>query len=372
MIYRKLLPCALAAVLALALACSKGTPSPTSPTAAQPGAADAAPDGSTLKVSAPAPQSPVNGQQPDNVLLVTNRSTAEFANTPDLSYEFEIYNSANQRVYRGVQAGGSGSTVSHAVNAQLEFEQNHTWRVRAFFGSGVGPWSSAAAFRTPAGSYIANQEIRDVLTNGTTVGQRNGSIEFRGAEGVRLNTMTSYINYQLPQALEEGEFSFLATNVDEGNVCDKCKVMVMAEGCHADVTDNDYRMSLEVRGSLYPVPGQISFRVITGDTENHRDIPRASLSWNRTETYFFKMWWRTGVAGYEIRTGSATGPIKHEASTGTDGHPYRPSPHCVYLGSGPARGGFQDQTHQGMTVKHVWVSGRARPNFPSIGPTQPE
>src|SRR5258707_1225631 len=55
-------------MLAVALACSdSGTP--VAPSPAGGGTSDAAADGSTLKATVPAPQSPVNNQQPDNLVL---------------------------------------------------------------------------------------------------------------------------------------------------------------------------------------------------------------------------------------------------------------------------------------------------------------
>ncbi len=363
---KKFLACGAAALMATALACSKKPASPVTPTAAQPDATDAAPDGSTLKVSAPTPQSPVGGGVVDTVVLVATAATAEFTQTPSLSYAFEIRSADGSNAICNTTVAGSGSTVSWTPSCSLEFDTPYTWRVRATYQGSHGPWSSSASFRTAAGSYIRDQEIRDVLTDGKTVGVKVGSVDFIPGVGVRLNDNTSYIAYQLPRALQEGEFSFLATNVDEGNTGDKSKVMAMAEGCHVDVTDNDYRMTLEVRGNQYVSPGMISFRIITGITDNHRDTSRTAMSWTRAATYFFKMWWRTGRGGYEIRENGPTGRVIDAKDTGTDGRPYRPDPHCIYLGSGPARGGIQDQTHAGMTAKHMWLSGAPRPNFPTV------
>ena len=61
--YKTLTLCVSAMALAVALACSKNAETPTAPSSAQPGRADAAADGSTLKVSAPTPQSPVNNHR---------------------------------------------------------------------------------------------------------------------------------------------------------------------------------------------------------------------------------------------------------------------------------------------------------------------
>src|SRR5919201_6944576 len=116
--FKKLAICACAGSLALAIACSKQQPqSPVSPSAAVDPGTSAAADGSTLKVTAPTPVSPVNNQQPDGSLVLTaTKATGKFADIP-VSYEFEVFNASNQRVYTsGVTGGaGNGDNVSHTV-----------------------------------------------------------------------------------------------------------------------------------------------------------------------------------------------------------------------------------------------------------------
>src|SRR5919112_4195664 len=171
---KKLAICACAGSLALAVACGKSQPTtPVSPTTAVEGGGTAAgPDGSTLKVTAPTPVSPINNQQPDGALVLTaTKAAGKFADIP-VSYEFEIFNAANQRVYTSGVTGGAGAgpdNVSHTVAGSLEFDQPHTWRVRGVYQGAVGPWSAAASFRTPSGGYIRRAEIFDPLSNGRTV-----------------------------------------------------------------------------------------------------------------------------------------------------------------------------------------------------------
>jgi hypothetical protein len=356
-------------LLAATIACSN-TGNPVSPNAALPGSGAAGPNGETLKIAAPATVSPTGGARSDiGLVLVVGNVSGQYASFP-VSYRYEIRNAAGSTVASGTQAGSSGSQTSISVtNASLAFDADHTWRVRAERGSAFGPWSAAASFKTPAGSYFQGSEVLDLLNDGKTVGQVRGNVSFT-SDGARMNDGTGYIAYQLPQFLQEGEFSFMATNVDEGNVADKAKVMSMSEGCHVNMTDNDYRTTLEVRGSIYPNPGAVQMRQITGDAreEFHRiaDSQRFVVAWSRSEWYFFKIFWRVGIAGFEIRTGGPTGPIHHALTFATSGHPYRPVPHCVLVGSSPVRAGIQDQTHPGMIAKQVWISGNARPAFPAI------
>lgn len=363
----------LGAVLAVALtaACSNAA-NPISPNAAVPGSGAAGPSGETLKIAAPGTTSPTGGATASfPVTLTIGNVSGQYASFP-VTYRYEIRNEAGTTVATGTQAAGSGSTTSVVVAGSLAFDAAHTWRVRAEYNGAFGPWSAAASFRSPAGSFIRGNEVLDLLTDGTTVGMTRGSVSFVPGVGARMNDGTGYIAYPLQTNLTSGEFSFVATNVDEGNPGDKAKVMSMGEGCDVDVTDNDYRMTLEVRGSIYPTPGTISYRVITGDSreEMHRirDSARLQLSWSRASTYFFKMYWNsdTSRAGYEIREGGPTGPIMDTQTLTTSGHPYRPVPHCVYVGAPPTRAGVINQTHPGQTVRNVWVSGNPRPTFPSI------
>ena len=57
---RRLLLVPVVCVLALAMACAAAVDSPSSPSGTNPAKTDAAADGSTLKATAPVPQSPVN------------------------------------------------------------------------------------------------------------------------------------------------------------------------------------------------------------------------------------------------------------------------------------------------------------------------
>src|SRR4051812_44133582 len=129
--YKTLALCGSAMVLAVAIACSKTPDTPTAPSSAQPGVSDAAADGSTLKVSAPAPQSPINNAQPDSLSFVATKSTSTFGSSTPLSYQFEIKNAAGANVCNTptIVGGGTASTVTFTpTGCTLEFDTNHTWR----------------------------------------------------------------------------------------------------------------------------------------------------------------------------------------------------------------------------------------------------
>src|SRR6185369_12974049 len=126
--------------IALAAACSKQSTSPTSPTTASATKSNATGDGSDLKVSAPTPVSPINGvkiNQGDNVVLTVNNSSATYAGSIPLRYEFAVINPAGQQVFVGQNAAGAAQT-SVQVTSGLDAETQYQWHARAFYGDHVG------------------------------------------------------------------------------------------------------------------------------------------------------------------------------------------------------------------------------------------
>jgi hypothetical protein len=365
--HRTLVACAAAAIVAGTLACSDDSATPVSPSSSQPGASAAGPDGSTLKATAPAPQSPINNQQPDALVLVAGKSTPMFASANPVvySYEFEIKNSGGSTVCNsGAVGGGSGSSVSYTPTCSLTFDQPYTWRVRAVSQGAFGPWSAAAAFRAPAGGYIRDNEVFDPLTIGRTVGDVSGGVEFVQGTGVRLLGHDSFITYRLPTNLQQGEFSMMVLNGDEGNPGDKSKIFSMQEGPDInDLTTDDYRFTAELRGRNYGAPGSVTYRIICGDGES-RDGHRIQLSFNSSRWYFWRFSWATGVARLEVKEDGPGGRTIYDTQIGTGGHPYRPDPHYLHLGAPIGRAGFLDATMPGIVIKNVWASSRPRPTFP--------
>ena len=356
-------------LLAATIACSN-TASPVSPNAGLPGSGAAGPSGETLKIAAPATVAPTGGTSVDlGFGLIIGNVSGTYATFP-VRYRYEVRNEAGTTVVSGTQAAGSGAQTNVAISESLGFDELHTWRVRAEYNGAFGPWSAPASFRTAAGSYIEGDTILDLLTDGETLGNAT-NVQFSSA-GAFLPGHDSVIRYRLPETIQDGEFSFIATGVDEGNPCDKCKVISMGEGPD-DVTANDYRYTVEVRGSAHlPMPGVVAFRVITGDAvpgsgrEYNSTRQEHWPEWSRAQTYFFKLRWGVGFAGYEIREGGPNGPMHDSEMLSTGTHPYRPNPHYAFVGSPPARGGTGNATHMGMTVKSVWISSKPRPNLPTI------
>ena len=363
--YKTLVVCASATALAAALACSKNPDTPTAPSSSQPGVTDAGPDGATLKATAPVPQSPVNNQQPDSLVLVATKSTAKFGDpaTP-FNYDYEIKNSGNANVCSGTVGGGSSSLLTITPSCAIAFDQPHSWRARASYQGKVGPWSATASFRSPSGGYINGNEVFDPLTNGKTAGDISGPVQFLPGTGIQLLDHSSYVTYRLPQNLQQGELSMMILNGDEGNPGDKSKVFSMQEGPDInDITDDDYRMTAELRGRNYGAPGSVTFRIIAGDGES-RDGDRVQLNFNSSRWYFWKFTWQTGSAQLEVREDGPSGRVMYSSGEGGWSHPYRPEPHYIHLGSPMGRAGALDATQPGIIIKNVWASSRPRPAFP--------
>lgn len=355
--------CAATALFAAALACSKSSPSPASPGAAGAVVGEAAADGSTLKVTAPAPQSPVNGAQPQSLTLVAGTSTAQFAAvTPALTYEFQILTSAGTPVCT-TAASASGNTVTATPACTIDLDTNYRWKVRARMGNAFGPWSADATFRSPVGGYITANELYDPLYTGTTVGATRGSVTFT-SEGARMNTHESHIRYQFASPLTAGEMSLMVKGADEGAPGDKSKIMSMQQGDDSDITTNNYRFTAELRGSNYVLPGSVSCRMILG-AGNEMDCGRQQLNFDSTRWYFWKAKWENGgTFTLSIRRDGPSGPVIYEFSHAMHGGIYRPTPHNIYVGAPVGRAGPIDATLPGGVYKNLWVSARPRPAFP--------
>jgi len=147
---QKFLALAVAAATAVTFACSKSPGTPVSPSG-NTGGTDAAADGSTLKVTAPTPVSPIGGalvEDLDPDLVIAN-ATPLFVASLNLSYVFEVIDEDGQLVYRSnpIPAGAGGRTT-HEINKDLDENEAHTWRVRAVLDGRQGPMSATASFTT--------------------------------------------------------------------------------------------------------------------------------------------------------------------------------------------------------------------------------
>jgi hypothetical protein len=329
--------------------------------------AEAAADGSTLKVTAPVAISPVNGVKPEDpeIALVVSNATPKFEGTLPVQYLFELYNSGGALVYRSglINQGGSGST-SHGIPSTVELvaDQTYEWQARAEFQAEVGPWSARASFVAPASKgWIRGNELYDPLINGETVGVVNGPVTFIPGVGVKLHTQLSYISYRLPQTLTEGEFSILTTDLRTNTEGGKTKLFAMSEG-FSDIVTNDRRMTVEKRGDN--PPGSIAWRFISHceaiDTVGGERVVR---EFNPARTYFWRATWRDNRFHLNIKDGGVNGRDMYNFGKRFCGRPYDPDPHIVFIGAPVGRSGVRGASVDGVIIRQVWVSSRPRPAF---------
>jgi len=357
----------ISSALGLAVGCSKSSPNPTSPSAVRPGASGAADDGSTLKVTKPTPQSPVNGQAistGNDITLVVANASATFGTPAALTYRFEIHNLSGARVYSSPTiAGGSGGTTSHLLpdSVALEGEQRYDWRARAEFEGETGPWSDSASFVAPTTTgYIRGSELYDPLVNGKSVGQMHGPITFIPGVGAKLESQLSYISYQLPQTLTEGEFSILITGMPTNTEGDKTKLFAMAEG-YSDIVTNDRRMTVEKRGNP---AGIVAWRMITHDDRIETvGAERVKVNFNENDHYFWRATWRANRFNVSINEGGVFGRTVYNFGKPFAGRAYDPTPHVIYIGAPIGRSGATAASVDHVIIRQVWVSGRPRPGF---------
>lgn len=154
----------LAAGLALVVftaACAQNPESPLSPSATETSTA-ANPDGSTLKVSAPVPVSPADGAVADSVrpTVTFRNSTGRFTSVA-LSYRVQVFNAGGSVIGEFVVSQDASGQTSLGAEADLAFDTEYRWRVRAEFSGEAGPWSNVWSFKTPQ---------RVVLGTGDNVG----------------------------------------------------------------------------------------------------------------------------------------------------------------------------------------------------------
>ncbi len=358
--HKKIAACTSAVVLALAVACSKNSETPVSPSAAQPGVSEVGPSGETLKASAPTPQSPVNNAQPDQLVFTAGKSTGTYDSSlaAAYTYEFEVRTTGNTTVCSsGTVGGGSGSTVTWtAANCSIEFDSNYTWRARATYQGAFGPWSANAAFRSPAGGFIRGNEVFDPLTNGRTVGEIVGSVTFIPGVGVRLNDFGSHIRYRLPDTLTTGEFSLIITNMATNTEGNKTKVFAMSQGLD-DIVINDRRMTVEKRGDP---EGIVAWRFITRETQiDTEGAEREFVAFDPAQAYLWTATWN-GFFNVRVQQGGASGPVIYSKGKPYAGV-YNPSPHYAFIGAPSGRSGIEAASVPGMVVRNVWISPRPRP-----------
>ena len=177
--------------------------------------------------------------------------------------------------------------------------------------------------------------------------------------GVKLEDLSSYIQYNLQSTVVSGEFSILVTNMTTNTEGGKTKVMAMAEG-DSDITTNDRRFTIEKRGDP---AGAIAWRVITSNDQiDTVGAERVRREFNPSSVYFWKATWGGNRFDLNIKNGGPNGSSLYGFGKNYRGV-YDPNPHRAFIGGPAGRGGINSGTVPGIIVRQVWLSSRPRPSF---------
>jgi len=289
------------AFTAAAIACSSANPA--APVPPPPAGANAAPDGSTLKVSAPSALAPINDSKltSEIVTLSARAATPMFQSaTPvALQYRFQVFNAAGTMIENAL-----ANSTTYQVTAALVPNSRHTWKVRAESSGEAGPFSPTASFVT-----LDPSIINDPLTNGTTTGARIGGTFIPG-QGWQSNSLTDAIQWDIAGGCYDCRLEFDVTNIggQEGLPYFKdLKFVSMADpgsfGSFGSFRDTPWKMHLIQRAD-YPTGLEIVWRNGAvnsegGDPGDHRiKLPDTPISWSSSNVYHFRLDW--GTTGYNI------------------------------------------------------------------------
>lgn len=133
----------------VAAACAQNPATPVSPSAAD-GATAANPDGSTLKVTAPTPVSPADGERVESI-----RPAVVFANSrgrfgaATFSYRLQVFDGNGSVIGEFIVPQDASGQTTFTSTADQPYDTEFRWRVRAELDGQAGPWSPLSSFKTP-------------------------------------------------------------------------------------------------------------------------------------------------------------------------------------------------------------------------------
>ncbi len=355
----------------VASACGSGV-SPTRQVPVGP-TAPTGPGVGSATLSTPTAVSPVNGEQLGTLrpTLTVQNVTSSAAGTR--TYEFQVSDNAGFTLgsslttsflvsvnQTGVTEGGDGRT-SLTVSQDLQPATRMFWRARAVQGSSTSSWSEPAMFRTKLVGYSRPGELYDPLIHGETIGQIFGDHTWVPGKGIRLDTETSYVLYQLPEAMTNGEFSVEVEGLRPNGPDHKLKIFSMNDR-NADPSFSDNYMSTMYRGLDGNPPNCIAFKAVFGSQSRiaEPNSPERNASVRMLDparTYFWKATW-----GSEFRLlvldGGISGSSIYEMAKSVGGT--LRGTHA-WLGSNQAISGSDAGTFPGATYKNLFIGNRPRP-----------
>jgi hypothetical protein len=175
-----------------------------------------APDGSTLKATAPVPQSPKNDVQIATLqpALTASNAVGRHVSPTAFIHLFEVWKVGSDGTTTLVDSDRvpqGTDTTSYTVKVALEPGETFEWRARAVWDGALGPWSEWARFRTPI--LLIFPPLPSEPIHGVTVGSLrptlvlvNGEVEGPGVVTYefQIATDSAFTNIVAIRAAERG------------------------------------------------------------------------------------------------------------------------------------------------------------------------
>src|SRR6185503_19373822 len=111
--------------------------------------------------------------------------------------------------------------------------------------------------------YSKPGELYDPLVHGETVGTAVGSYTF-GEKGIRLNDVYSYVLYQLPQTLTNGEISMEVEGLRPNGPGGKPKIFQMLDTATAIPSSSKHMINAQYRGTPGNPDNSVAFKAVLG------------------------------------------------------------------------------------------------------------
>ena len=319
-------------------------------------------------LSPPAIESPANDQLVNSLrptLVIRNGSSTQAGAR---TYDFQVANNSGftSTLFSKQGVAEGAGTTSVQVDVDLPPATVYYWRARTTQGSAASEWVSAH-FTTKEGSFSRPGALLDVLTDGTTIGERFGSTTFIPGRGLRIDDANSYVRYRLPATVSAGEFSMEVEGLAPDGPAGKQAIFAMARGTGA-ITGSPYEMFAQYRGSSGNPDNCITFKAVWGSIAYKLEFSfgqrsSAVFRLNPSTTYFWQGTWTRTAFRLIVREGGIGGTtIYNRAITASGGGPYAPNPHVAYLGSNSGAEGTDHGSFTGMIVRNVWLGAGPRPS----------
>ncbi len=304
-----------------------------------------------ITLSTPSPVSPTNGEQLSTLRPALTVQNATASQSGSRTYEFQVSDRSDFSLgasltasflvavnQAGVPEGGDGRTA-FTVPAELQPATRMYWRARAVQGTSASSWSEAAMFRTKLVGYSRPGELYDPLIHSESIGSVVGAHTFIPGKGIRLETETSYVQYELASVTTSGEFSVEVEGLHPNGPDHKLKIFTMNDR-PADPSFSSMYMATMYRGINGNPDNCIAFKAVFGSQSRILEPDgakrRASIFFlDPSRTYFWKATWDSGF-NLVVADGGVNGNVIYDYGQSAGGS-YQPR--YAWLGSNQAVSG---------------------------------